>query len=89
MDSSIRYALTQLPQGRYLRLHRVDGRSIAVFKGTVWITQDGDPRDVFVGPGETFFVDRPGLVLIEALDDASLIVLEPQHTEAHDERAVV
>lgn len=77
MDSNLRYAVTEIGRGHYLRLSDVAGRSIAVFRGRVWITQEGDRRDVFAGPGDTFHVDRPGLVLVEALEHASLIVLEP------------
>jgi hypothetical protein len=51
------------------------GRSIVVFRGLLWITQDGDRRDVFVGSGESFTIDRPGRALIEAMDDTRLIVV--------------
>lgn len=86
MDSNLKYAVTQLERGHYLRLSDAVGRSVAVFKGMAWITQDNDPRDVFVGRGETFRIDRPGVVLVEAVADASLIVLEPQRMGVNHER---
>lgn len=40
--------------------------------GSIWITQDNDPRDVVLGRGETFVSDRPGTVLVYALQPAVL-----------------
>jgi hypothetical protein len=87
MDSNLKHAVSQLERGAMLRLNDAAGRTLAVFKGMVWVTQDRDPRDVFVAAGETFRVDRPGLVLVEAMDDSSLIVLEPRTAAAGDEHA--
>jgi len=43
--------------------------------GQVWITQDGDPRDVILGPNETFTLDRTGHALVSALEaDASFVL---------------
>ncbi|MGE5339386.1 MAG: DUF2917 domain-containing protein [Gemmatimonadota bacterium] len=88
MDSNLQHAVTRLERGALLRLNDVDGRNVAVCSGTVWITQDRDPRDVFVGPGETFRIDRPGLVLVQAIDDASLLVLTREVAQDGDERAL-
>ncbi len=87
MDSNLKYATTQLARGRYLRLDDVAGRSVAMFEGMVWITQDGDLRDYFVGEGQTWRIERPGVVLIEAIDDARLIVFEPRTAGAGHEPA--
>lgn len=38
--------------------------------GTIWITQEGDPRDIFLAAGERFTLDRPGLALISAEEGA-------------------
>ena len=77
MDSTLQYLLTQLRKDAYLRLSNAQGRTVAVFRGQVWIAQEGDRRDVFVGSGGTFTIDRPGLVIVEALQETSLLVLEP------------
>jgi hypothetical protein len=65
------YRITLRPN-RLLRLR--DGRDvlIGVDTGTVWLTQDGDVRDIILHAGESFRVDRDGTVLLQALDDAAV-----------------
>lgn len=43
------------------------GERLVCSHGHLWVTQDGDPRDVFVGPGENFLFDRRGTVVVHAL----------------------
>lgn len=75
MTTHPHYLLRHLSAGAMLHIDDGVGQSVVVFKGLLWITQDGDPRDVFVGRGETFTIDRPGRVLIEAMDESRLLVL--------------
>jgi hypothetical protein len=76
MDMRVGSPLKQLKQGTFLRLPDVKGRGVAVFDGLVWVTQDGDPRDVFLRGGDSFQFDHDGLALIEALTPATLLVLQ-------------
>ena len=46
------------------------GQRIESRRGSVWITQDGDPRDVVIVAGESHALDRDGLVYVQALDAA-------------------
>ena len=46
------------------------GLEIASHRGRVWITQDGDPRDVVIAAGESHALDRDGPVHVQALDAA-------------------
>lgn len=51
-----------------------DGRGmrLQVAAGKVWLTQHGDRRDVVLGPGERFVIERAGRTLVQALDEAQL-----------------
>src|SRR5580765_1172646 len=68
----------------------VDGKGarIAVVDGSVWITQEHDPRDVMLRPGESFTLDRNGTAVIEALADAEVALDAPsgclQQVQARD-----
>jgi hypothetical protein len=53
------------------------GQRVACLDGEIWITQQNDPRDVVLAPGECFVLDRPGLALVFAFRDAILTVSPP------------
>jgi len=52
------------------RLHDAASMRIVCVTGTVWITLDGDTRDIVLSRGESFQVDRRAGVLLFALSDA-------------------
>ena len=63
-------------------VHRIEnGKGAEVFclKGTVWLTQEGDPRDVILGAGQSFLLDRKGVAVAYALKDAAIAVGVPGH----------
>lgn len=50
------------------------GLRIASQRGRVWITQDGDPRDIVIDAGESHALDRDGPVYVQALDAAWVLM---------------
>lgn len=44
---------------------------ISLISGAIWITQEGDPEDYVLHPGEKLRLIGPGKVVIEALSDAT------------------
>lgn len=40
--------------------------------GTVWITHDGDPKDVVLGPGDSYTAPRPAAMLLHALQPCDI-----------------
>ena len=87
MDTSLQHVVTRLERGAMVRLNAIGGRVVAVFEGLVWITQQGDPRDVFVASGESFAIERPGVVLLEAFESTVLTVFEAHTRSTVDELA--
>lgn len=57
-------------------LLRIEGNGCGVgihtIKGALWITQENDPKDHFLMPGEVFTINRTGLVIICALENADI-----------------
>jgi hypothetical protein len=43
------------------------GERVTCLNGVAWITQSGNPDDIFVCAGESFSITRKGLLLIEGL----------------------
>ena len=74
MDLSQIAGSIDLRRSQPLRLVNGYGRRISVLEGHVWVTQDGDPRDVVLGPGEDFRFDRPVSAVVSALDGDAMIV---------------
>jgi hypothetical protein len=67
-----RAASLRLKKHQHLHFRSLAGWTIHAAGGTLWITQDGDRRDVVLEPGETFRIDRETPVIIGALSDADV-----------------
>ena len=65
-----------LAKGRIRRVHRPLGRRVECLNGTLWVTQDGDSRDIVLEPGDSFAFDHDGDALISALDDSRFLLLD-------------
>lgn len=65
-----------------LRIRAIADRKIVCVRGTVWLTQEGDRRDIVLVPGATFVLDRAGIALAWATGgDAALVLDEELHAE--------
>ena len=75
-----------------LKVHELleirDGRGlrVACVNGVIWITQSEDTRDVIVGAGESFILDRPGLALVAAPVGPATVTV---HTAVREKRMPV
>jgi len=76
--SRLQRAPIRLDTGAALRLHDSVGKGVSLCGGKLWITQQGDPRDIFLDAGESFVFDRPGLALVQAVATSSLVLCEPE-----------
>ena len=50
------------------------GTTIQCVGGTVWLTQEGDPRDHVFPAGESFSVDAPGRAVLTAVGGPSVVL---------------
>jgi len=46
------------------------GDVITCLDGTLWVTQEGDLKDYVLETGRSFWVTRPGTVVVQALENA-------------------
>lgn len=58
-----------LKKHQHLHMHAACGWTVHAKSGTVWITQDGDLRDIVLEAGESFVLDRDREALLSSLDD--------------------
>jgi hypothetical protein len=58
-------------------IHRIAsarGHKVTCVKGTTWITQERDNRDIILGAGQSVVLERPGLAVVYAFKDALITV---------------
>lgn len=65
-----------LNKHQHLRLHHACGWVVHAVTGAVWITQDGDTRDIVLESGDSFVLDRNHTAVLSPLHQAEL-KLEP------------
>ena len=78
MNNELNLDARTLGKGRIRRIHesRPYGHRVECLSGALWITQDGDSRDIVLAPGDSFSFDRVGDALISALEDSRFLLLE-------------
>jgi len=85
MRNDLMFDSLPLAKDRIRRVRRPLGRRVECVTGALWVTQDGDPRDIVLSPGDSFVFDQRGDALIRALDDSRLLLLETcAPAAAHD-----
>ena len=73
LGTDIRDDIVHLHAKEILELeNQKGGIHLTVLSGTAWITQPGDPDDYFLQTNETLDIARKGLILIQAMPEASL-----------------
>jgi hypothetical protein len=73
-----------LQQGGVVRLREGRGITVTARAGAVWITEQDNPRDVVLTPGQSFTLARPGVALVQAVRDASISLdVEKPQTVTH------
>jgi hypothetical protein len=61
-----------MTRGDLVELDDARGTTLTVTRGRLWLTQRRDPRDIVLGPGDTWTIEKNGLTLIEAQGDSAL-----------------
>ncbi|HJT60818.1 MAG TPA: DUF2917 domain-containing protein [Burkholderiales bacterium] len=56
-----------LARGSLVRIVRGRGMLVRVLSGSVWITEEGDPRDRFIAAGARLAIGSNGITLVSAL----------------------
>ena len=60
-------ASMELARNQMLTITGGLGMTVTCVRGSIWITQNNDSRDVVLATGETFVVDRDGVALLSAM----------------------
>jgi hypothetical protein len=63
----------ELTRGKAIRIRGGAGHVVYAREGSVWITEENSARDVVLRAGQAFRLGRPGLAIVEAFNDASIV----------------
>jgi hypothetical protein len=66
MDGYLVHGGLGMGRGASVRIEDGAGINVYIWEGEVWLTQEGDPRDYFVTPGQWFRIKRDGTALLYA-----------------------
>jgi hypothetical protein len=84
MNTDLNLAAIPLRRGELHRIVDAKGAWLQCLHGTVWLTQQGDRRDLVLEPGDEAFIEHDGLSIVTALRDARVVLardaLEPAHS---------
>jgi ferric-dicitrate binding protein FerR (iron transport regulator) len=80
MNETIRHTL-DLGEGNLLRIDDGAGVLVSVLRGAIWITQEGDRRDVLLAAGQSVRIENDGLTLIQGLAPSALTLSAPRQRE--------
>lgn len=72
----------RLPARSVHRLDGAKGQQITCLGGVAWVTQANDNRDIILGKGQSFIIDRKGLAVIYALKEAAIVIGPAGHITA-------
>ena len=61
-----------LAKNQLMHVPGAAGWSLRALRGSVWITRDGDLRDIVLAPGEAYLFDRDGDAIVSSLEDSEL-----------------
>ncbi len=67
-----------MTRGSVLRIE--DGRDMVIYvwEGGLWLTQEGDRRDRYLGAGDCFRVERGGVTIAQATARSSVSLTAPR-----------
>jgi Protein of unknown function (DUF2917) len=74
MHTDLKLAVTLLKRGQLQRLEDARGSLVLCLSGTLWLTQEGDSRDIVLEAGDEARIERDGLSILSAMNDTSFVV---------------
>jgi hypothetical protein len=73
MQIELEAGAVKLGPNQTLKLRDSAGSTVCVMEGSVWITEENQPRDVVLEPGSCYRLRHAGLAIINALGGAAAV----------------
>jgi hypothetical protein len=76
MNPQILGRATTLARGTLQSIADARGTSVQCLQGAIWLTQQGDARDIVLEAGDEARIEHDGLSLLSALSDARFVLAQ-------------
>lgn len=73
--------LIELSPREAVTLQDVRGATLRITRGTIWLTQEDDRKDVVLRVGDNWVVEKDGATVLEAQDDDTLVYVVGRQVE--------
>jgi hypothetical protein len=74
MHTDLNLATTSLKRGQMQREQDARGSLVQCLSGTLWLTQQGDARDIVLEAGDEARIEHDGLSILIALSEARFVL---------------
>ena len=75
MKIELKSGAVRLTPHQTLRLREAAGSTVCAVEGSVWITEENQPRDIVLEAGKCYRLRHPGLALINPLGGIAAVAL--------------
>ena len=76
MRTDLRSSILWIGPDQLLELRDARGRVLTSVIGTLWVTQQDDPRDIVITAGDSRRIERDGITLAQSLNGAAYVLVE-------------
>lgn len=78
MRNTIRNSELQLENAHPISLGQARGQHVICLSGTLWLTEQGASEDIFLKPGESHYLGKQGLVVVEGIGVSRMLLQTQQ-----------
>jgi len=82
MDNQLKHTASGLAKGSMQRVEDGRGTWVQCLEGCLWLTQQGDRRDIVLQTGDEALIERDGTSILSALSDSRFVLLRPAQRTA-------
>jgi hypothetical protein len=73
MTLQLKKGAVKLGPNQTLKVVDGAGSTVSAIEGSVWITEENQPNDIVLAPGESYRLRKPGVALVNSLGGGAAI----------------
>ena len=73
MTLELKKGTVRLGPNQTLKVVDAAGSTVSAIEGSVWITEENQPNDIVLTPGNSYRLRRPGVALVNSLGGAAAV----------------